>query len=188
MARTFNNIFVRGLTGAVGDQFIIRQTRSGRTIIANKPSFDPNREFTEPQKAQQEAFRQATSYAKFAKNEPVYINKAKGTTSTAYNLAVADWFGAPEVLEIDASNWTGESGQPIRIQATDNILVTRVLVVIKDANDTVLEQGEAVPSQTDGRWWIYTTKTLVNMTAAPQVAATAFDLPGHDSVMVWSNN
>ena len=93
MAKIHNNIFVRGLTGSVGDQFVIRQTRSGRTIIANKPMFDTNREFTEPQKAQQEAFRQATTYAKFARNHLVYVEKAKGTDVTPYNLAVADWFG-----------------------------------------------------------------------------------------------
>jgi len=60
MAEVFNNIFVRGLTGAVGDQFVIRRTRSGKTIIANKPRFDENREFTPAQKAHQNAFREAT--------------------------------------------------------------------------------------------------------------------------------
>src|SRR5215212_2937298 len=89
LARIFNNIFVRGLTGSVGDQFVIRKTRYGQTIIANKPMFDENREFTDPQKAQQEAFRQATNYAKFAKNQPVYVNLAKGTNVTGYNIAVA---------------------------------------------------------------------------------------------------
>ena len=32
MAEVYNNIFVRGLTGAVDDQFVIRRTRSGKTI------------------------------------------------------------------------------------------------------------------------------------------------------------
>jgi hypothetical protein len=53
MARVHNNIFVRGLSGAVGDQFVIRRTRSGKTIIANKPTFDENREFTESQICQE---------------------------------------------------------------------------------------------------------------------------------------
>src|SRR5687768_11530420 len=116
MARIKNNIFVRGLTGSVGDQFVIRQDRAGRTIIANKPMFDDNREFTPTQKTQQEAFRQATTYAKFAKEQEIYIAKAAGTPMTAYNVAVADWFREPQVLEIDTRGWTGEMGQTIRIK------------------------------------------------------------------------
>jgi hypothetical protein len=68
------------LTGAVSDQFIIRKTRYGQTIIANKPMFDENREFTDAQKAQQEAFRLATAYAKSAKNQPLYVNLQKEPT------------------------------------------------------------------------------------------------------------
>jgi hypothetical protein len=179
MAKIHNNIFVRGLTGSVGDQFVIRQTRSGRTIIANKPRFDENRVFTEPQKAQQEAFRQATSYAKFAKNQPLYVNKAKGTNITAYNLAVADWFGQPEVLDIDVNGWTGQIGETIRVKAQDNLQVTKVRMAISDGNGTVYEEGEAVQSELDGLVWTYTTTTVVPMTPAPRLDASAQDLPGN---------
>ena len=178
MARTFNNIFVRGLTGSVGDQFVIRRTRSGRTIIANKPSFDENREFTEAQKAQQEAFRQATVYAKVAKTQPIYIERAKASNGTSYNMAVADWFGKPEVLHIDAEGWSGEIGQTVKISAQDDTEVTRVKVVIHN-NGTILEQGEAVRSEVDGLMWTYVTTTQI--TAAPGLVldANAYDLPGN---------
>src|SRR5215213_1871804 len=105
MAKVYNNIFVRGLTGAVGDQFVIRKTKSGRTIIANKPMFDENREFTEAQQEQQKAFRKATVYAKVARTQPIYVERAKGTDQTPYNLAVADWFGRPKVLGIITGDW-----------------------------------------------------------------------------------
>ena len=95
MAKVRNNIFVRGLSGAIGDQFVIRTTRSGKTIIANKPRFDDQREFTEKQKTHQDAFREATTYARFAKTQALYIEMAKGSGSTAYNIAISDWFGAP---------------------------------------------------------------------------------------------
>lgn len=181
MAKTFNNIFVRGLTGSVGDQFVIRRTRSGRTIIANKPTFDSNREFTDSQKAQHDAFRQATTYAKFAKNQPVYVEKAQGTEITAYNLAVADWFGRPEVLGVDISSWTGQIGQEIRVNATDNVLVTRVRVVIRENNgsSTPIEEGEAIRSATDGLLWTYTTRTAIPMTPGTCLDVIAYDMPGH---------
>lgn len=178
MAQVYNNIFVRGLTGAVGDQFVIRRTRSGKTIIANKPKFDENREFTESQMAQQEAFRQATCYGKVAKTQPLYIEKAKATNSTSYNMAVADWFGKPQVLELNASGWTGQAGQTVRIKAQDDTQVTRVNVVIHN-NGTILEQGEAVRSESDGLLWTYVTTSQV--TAAPGLLldANAYDLPGN---------
>ncbi len=66
-------------------------------------------------------FTQATTYAKFAKNQPLYVNKAKATN---YNIAVADWFGQPQVLDLDIGGWTGAIGQTIRVKAQDNVMVT----------------------------------------------------------------
>ena len=147
MAKVHNNIFVRGLTGSVGDQFVIRKTRSGKTIIANKPRFDDNRKFTEKQKTHQDAFREATTYARFAQEQPVYIEMAKGTGSTAYNLAISDWFGAPKVLEINVDDWTGEIGQTIRVKARDKVMVARVTVVIRQPQHfaVFIEQNKIHP-------------------------------------------
>ena len=178
MAEAFNNLFVRGLTGAVGDQFVIRRTRSGKTIIANKPRFDKNREFSPSQKAHQNAFRQAARYAKAARTLPLYIERAKAANSTSYNMAVADWFGKPEILALDASGWTGAIGQTIRIKAQDDTKVTRVTVVIHN-NGAILEQGEAVPSGTDGSLWTYVTTTQVTPAQGILLDANAYDLPGN---------
>ena len=178
MAKVANNIFVRGLTGTIGDQFVIRKTRSGKTIVANIPSFDENREFTETQKEHQEAFRQATTYAKFAKNEEVYINKAKGTGATAYNMAVADWFLVPQVLDIDISDWTGQAGEIIRVKAKDDTKVTSVHLIFRNS-DIIVEEGDAVQSETDGLLWTYTTQTVVPNVSPLFLAATAKDLPGN---------
>ena len=181
MAKIHNNIFVRGLTGSVGEQFVIRQVRGGRTIIANKPVFNVNQIFTDPQKAQQEAFRQAINYAKFAKTQAVYVDKAKGTSATAYNVAVSDWFGQPEVLDINISGWTGQIGQTIQVKAKDSVGVTSVHVMIRESNGTAtaLEQGEAVQSALDSQMWNYTTTTLVPMTPGTRLDVSAQDLPGN---------
>ena len=56
---------------------------------------------------------------------------AAGTAATAYNLAVADYFGKPEILDIDISRWTGQAGQKIYIRAKDNFMVVRVRLVIR---------------------------------------------------------
>jgi hypothetical protein len=94
---------------------------------------------------------------------------------TAYNLAIADWFHAPEIREIDITAWHGGIGQSIRVQAADNVQVTQVNVVITDSAGAVLEQGAA--TRAEGLWWIYT--TTATATDGAQVLVTAQDLPGN---------
>jgi hypothetical protein len=187
MAKVHNNIFVRGLTGSVGDQFVIRKTRAGKTIVANKPEFDENREFSEAQIAQQDAFKKATGYAKGAKTQPMYVELAKGTDASAYNLAMKDWFTQPEILEVNTGGWTGGVGHTIRIRAQEEVQVSSVRVTIhQDGN--VLEAGEAAPSETDGLLWEYVTTTNLTGTPNLQLDATAFDLPGNVGAATVSLN
>ncbi len=183
MAKVRNNIFVRGLSGSLGEQFVIKQDKAGRTIVSVSPTFDPNRTYSEAQITQQNQFREAAAYAKDAKNEEVYVEKAIGTPMTSSNVAMADWFHAPEILELDVSAWHGEIGQIIRIKAVDDIQVTQVNVIITDGTGVVSEQGQAV--RADGLWWTYTTTAVaVNAT---RVVVTALDLPGHIAEMRWED-
>jgi hypothetical protein len=179
MAKVRNNIFVRGLSGAVGDQFVIKTTRSGKTIVANMPTFDADREFSEAQTSHQSAFREASAYAKSAKTQPVYVERAKATNSIPYNVAISDWFGKPQVLEIDVRDWSGQVGQQIRVRAQDNIQVASVQISIEDNDGTLFEAGEAV--QGDGLWWTYTTTSTVSQAAPRRVIAVVRDLPGNTS-------
>src|SRR5690349_12923493 len=117
MAKANNNIFVRNLTGYVGDQFVIRKGRGGETIVSNMPSFSEDRQFNENQLEHQDLFRHAILYAKTVKDDELYINKAAGTNMTPFNAAVADYFKKPQVLEIDASEWQGRAGNEIYVRA-----------------------------------------------------------------------
>jgi hypothetical protein len=167
MAKVHHPIFVRGVT------------RSGKTVIAHRPMFDDHRALTDARKSQQAALQEATTYAKFAENQKVYINMAKGTGATAYQIAIADWFGAPRVLQIDVDAWTGEIGQIIRVKARDNVKVARVMVVIQDVEQNVLEAGDAIRAEVGSVWWNYTTTSAITMTPFPTVEAIAWDLPGN---------
>lgn len=175
MAKVRENIVIQGLSGSLGDQLVIKIDKGGRTIVSVKPAFDEGREFTPAQQAQQQAFREATAYAKEAHEDEVYTTKAEGTAKSAYNVAVADWFHAPEILEIDLGGWDGQAGQPIRMRVQDDVQVERVTVVITDAADAVLEQGEA--SEEGALWWEYTTTAAAS--GSPKVIVSAEDLPGH---------
>jgi hypothetical protein len=83
---------------------------------------------------------------------------------TAYNFAVSDWWHAPEIHRIE------RRGKSIRVEATDNIQVTRIRVTILDEEGTVLQRGEA--TRTKGNWWRYTPQTH-----GRTIVAEAWDLP-----------
>ena len=175
MAKVFDNILIQGLTGSLGDQLVFRRGRRGQTIVSRRPVFAPDREFTASQKAHQQAFREATAYARSVQRDEFYLTQAKEKGRSPYNLAVADWFNKPQVLELDVSGWDGQAGQPIRIKATDDVGVTQVSVVISDGNGTVFEQGIAYPL--DGLWWSYVTTKPTN--GSRRVHVTALDRPGN---------
>jgi len=185
MAKVHNNIFVRGLTGAVGDQFVIRKGKNGETIVSNKPKFSDDRQFNQNQLDHQETFRHAIAYAQSVKDDELYIKKAAGTNMNPFNAAVADFFGEPRILEIDASEWQGQPGKVIWVQAEDDTLVTKVHVTISDQNGAVLEEGNA--QRAAALWWTYTANTQVAMEPKPHVLVTAFDQPGNSAEMVWEN-
>jgi hypothetical protein len=174
MANPYNPMIARGVT------------RSGKIVVADKPLFDDHRLRMSGKGSHREALRDAITFANFVETHEVYIHKAMELGTTPYNLAITDWFGSPKVLEIDVDDWTGEIGQTIRVKARDNVMVTRVTVVIRDLNENVLESGEAVPSAEDSAWWNYTAQSRINMTPFPIVEATAEDLPGNTDAFAIS--
>lgn len=183
MAKIRKNIIIQGFSGTLGDQLVIKQDKAGRTILAVPPTFDPDRTFSAAQLERQERFRDASTYAKDAKSETVYQQKAEGTPMNAYNVAMADWFHAPEVQEIDMENWNGAVGDIIRIKAVDDVQVNQVTVLITDSGGTVLEQGAA--TNAGSGWWTYTTQTEIS--GSPRVVASARDLPGNVAQLEWSD-
>lgn len=160
------------------EEFIVSKTRSGRKIVARKPSFDPRVKYSGKKNSMQEEVRHAVTYAEFAWEQPLYQSKAVGTSNTAYNLAVADYLGKPEVLDIDIRGWDHQVSQGILIRARDNFMILSVRLVIRNV-DEILEEGEAEQSPLDGLIWKYTTQTPVMRQPGIVLEAFAYDLPGN---------
>ncbi len=179
MANVNRNKFAGGWTGASGEPFVVHTTGSGKTILAGKPLFNDSLAYTERQPMHQAAVRDSALYACFAENQEEYIRKAQEIGTTAYTLAVADWYVAPRVIEINIDGWTGKAGEVIRVKARDNVMVARVRLVIRDSQGQILEMGEAVQAKAGGVWWNYATQSPVPLTPFPSVQAIAFDLPGN---------
>jgi hypothetical protein len=154
----------------------VYKTQSGKNLVTRKPTSDPQP--GGPKKSIQEEVRQAVTYAEFASDQPIYQCKAVGTLNSAYNLAVADFMGKPQVLDIDIHGWTGKAGQIILIKATDNFLVLSVRLVIREGQ-TILNDGEARQSELDSLIWRYKLQTPLERKPGLVLDAYAYDLPGN---------
>ncbi len=164
MAKVIRNSVMQGISGGVGN-LVFRQMPDGSTYVSAKPDFS-HRKFSEGQKEHQSRFQRAVAYARdAAKSQPIYGELAAGTIKSAYNFALSDWFNPPVINCIERRNGL------IRVEASDNVMVDRVVITILDGEGNVIEKGEAV--KVDERWWEY----AAGMEG--KVAAEAWDLAGN---------
>ncbi|MBE0670410.1 MAG: hypothetical protein IH588_07465 [Anaerolineales bacterium] len=150
MAKIQSNPVVRQIRGKIGS-LVFRQMPGGETYVSGVPNF-ARRKFSQGQKDHQSRFRQAAVYAReAAKTQPIYEELAKGTVMSAYNFALSDWFNPPVIHRIERKDGR------IRVEASDNVLVARVVVMILDDEGKVVEKKEAwkVDSSTrsGAEWW-----------------------------------
>src|SRR5437762_2183452 len=155
------NPILEGLRGKVGD-LVFRQ-RENQTVVARRPAqvHQPN---TPAQLAVREKFRQAAAYAKVAFANPairaVYAPKAKEKHLPVFALMVADFFKPPVIDEVDLSAYTGQTGQVIRVRATDDFEVTGVSVQMKEPETGEPIDGGNAEKASDGAW-VFTAQSTI---------------------------
>jgi hypothetical protein len=182
MAKSKGNVITFGLSGKVGDLLVFRQ-RDGQTIVA-KLAESPKKS-SEKQKEHRKLFQRATIYAKAAVEDPqlkglydAAAKKKKGIT--AYNVAVADFCHAPDIETVDLSDYTGMTGDEIRIIASDDFAVKSVHVSIKDVDGSTVEEGYA--SHGLGNLWTYIATQNNECLDGDKIVITASDIPGNITV------
>lgn len=185
MAIVKRNIIVEGLSGSLGGQLVFQRGRGGRTIVRAMPT-PSERPPTESQLTTRARFAQASAYARQAKDHAIYVEKARGTNKSAYNVAVADWFRPPDVVHIDLSQWHGGIGETLRMQVQDNVYVEHVNVLITDENGEMVETGSA-SAEANGIWWQYVT-TVDHPGGNAMVVVSASDLPGNEGSLEVSKD
>ena len=153
------------LSGKFGKDLVFRQMKDGTTVVAAMPDFT-DRVFSEEQLTQQSRFQQAVAYARLtSKSNPIYARLAAGTTKTAYNIAVSDWFNPPVI------RMAYRHHENIIVDATDDVQVAQVLVTIANEQGETIEQGEAV--QNGSSIWEYRISTQGS------IVVEAVDLAGN---------
>lgn len=166
-------------------------------LIMNNNFATPNEMLCEPLVFRKEAYETLTSSATLkqpklehfqqavlylcAKGEPVNVS---GLTN-ACNIIVADFFSAPNIKEVDMSEYKGVVSDPIRIRVTDNFKVKAVTVEIYSNMGTLIEQDDAV-IQPGNPYWIYMAKVSNPNIGGNKIIIKATDLPGNPITMVVS--
>jgi hypothetical protein len=145
---------------------VLRQMSDGTTIVS-RSSGSSRQKSSRAENAHQQRFQKAARYARWAaKVHPIYAQLSAGTRKTPYNLARSDWFNPPVIHEVRFTE------DKIRVQASDNVTVTKVVITILDEQGKLLEAGEATRQEED--WWEYT-PTIMGKT----IIVEAWDLPGN---------
>lgn len=184
MSESKNNPITFNMSGMFG-KLVVFRSRLGRTFASMRPKATTN-PISEEQQNHRTWFKDATTYAKTAIKDPevkkVYTDLA-GPFQNAYNVAVLDYSGIPEVKSIDVSAYTGTIGNKILVRAVDNCKVAKVHVVIKSSAGVTIEEGDAV-MQFNELDWLYTATKANSTPAGSTVNATVYDLAGNSSNLV----
>ncbi len=151
MAKVKFSKFLEYLRGKAGG-FVIRRRPDGTFIFSGAPTYKKNRG-TPKQKAHWQHVSEVTKEARvLARIHPIYAelaaeDVARGKWMSAYNFAFADCMKPPVIHRIERREGL------IRVQATDNIGITKVRVTVTDENGKTLESGNAI--RAEGDWWEY---------------------------------
>jgi hypothetical protein len=179
MAESKKNDVILGMSGKFGEMFVFRQ-KDGKTIASRAPG-PRTAEPTSGQQAVRSKFQLAVLYGKtIMADEPTkqaYKDRAAPGQS-AYNVAIADFFQAPNIVEVDLSQYTGQTGQRIRIRVTDDFEVTSVALTIHNQDGTLQEEGDAVQSE-NKLDWIYTTNSANASLSGDKITIMATDTPAN---------
>lgn len=181
MTQVILNGTIKGLRGKIGN-LIFRQLPDGTTVVSEAQPKKTRRQKKRAklkrsprQQAHNDRFEEASAYAKAFQSHPVYVELAAvAPMKTAYNFALSDWWHAPKIHRIEQRDGR------ILVEATDNVLVTKVRVTALDEEGKVLEKGEAV--RREGDWWEF-----ISNTEGKSIIAEAWDLPGHKTKFVASS-
>jgi hypothetical protein len=179
MAESKNNMVIQGFTGKLGDQLVFRQV-AGKTIASKAPGARQG-EPTEKQVAVRDRFQRAVLYGRSVLADPAAkqaYSDAAPNGQSAYNVAIADFFQAPDIMEIDVSSYTGQVGEIIKVKVTDDFKVKAVRLSIQNDDGSLLEEGNAVQLGNSADWTYTATATNSSLTG-DKITVTATDNPAN---------
>lgn len=183
MATNTENVVMFGTKGMFAQQMVIRR-RGNKLVYCKKPGIY-DKIPTEGQQAVRDRFREASQYAKLALADETMkaaYKAAAKTGQSAYNVALADAFRAPEIKGVDSSTYTGLPQSVITIRVEDDFRVQSVYVTILDTGGAIVEEGPAV-NTAQGPIWSYTAVNTLATLPGSTIKVQATDLPGNAVIL-----
>ena len=183
MAKVDLNPIFDTVRGKVGD-LVLR--RYGDSVVMGRAS-EPRQPLSAAQLAHLEHFRAATRYGNLALLDPDlrarYTAAARQRSLPVFAVMVADYFHAPSILSVDATEYTGQAGSRVKVLADDDFEVAGVKVVIATApasgTPQVVEQGAAVETPVDSGRYYYTATQAAPANTPLRITVSVTDRPGN---------
>lgn len=182
MAKSTDNIVLKGASGTIADMLTLTKKRSGAIILGKKrgaSSVPP----TNPQLEGRRRFKLSIQYAKAAILDPVMkaaYQALAGPDQSAFNMAFKDAFKPPVVESITTNSYQGAVGGTLLVRALDDFKVAAVTVSIRTAAGAIVEEGNAV-LQSNTMDWLYTATAANAALAGTVITAIAVDTPGNET-------
>src|SRR5579862_3022139 len=119
MAKRRINPSLGDITGKIGN--LVHYNRKGKVLVRRAPT--RTKPATPPERNNQNRFRLAQIFAEAvlqdARQRARYTQAAAGLDASAQNMAVSDFYHAPNLSEVDLSTYTGRAREFIRIRAEE---------------------------------------------------------------------
>ena len=180
MAKIKLNPVFEQMRGQIGE--LVFKHYGDEVIVARKPDLSGVTP-TAAQVAAQARFREAVLYGKMVVADPatkmLYDAVARDAGKPMFSLAVADFYHAPEVTEVDLSSYGGAAGDEIVVYATDDFGVNAMALTLADADGNPLEQGPAVETPAGSGRWVYPATADVAGGTTVRLTVTVNDRPGN---------
>ena len=173
MAKIKLNPVFEQMRGQIGE--LVFKHYGDEVVVARKPDLS-GVEPTTAQIAAQARFREAVLYGKMVVADPatktLYQAAARAEGKPMFSLAVADFYHAPEVTEVDMSNYG------VDWQKTPDGKFAMVLA-LADADGNPLEQGPALETPAGSGRWVYLVTVAVAAGTTVRLTVTVNDRPGN---------
>ena len=181
MARANKNVILSHLSGTIGNQVTVRNY-GDRTIVSQKQQ-KTKIKATEKQKVARMSFQDAAERARMLMEDPDIkaLYQAAATPGVnAYNIALKDAYHAPEIISINTDNYRGKTRDTITVRAYDAFRVFRVTVAIYNADNVLVEEGNALINR-NAKDWTYTATSDHPGAKGSIVRVMAEDIPGNET-------
>lgn len=178
-----NPLFAQ-MSGKMG-KLVFKTSKNGEITISKLPEKSKALP-SEAQLARRQSFAKASEYVASVQADETarlfYKDLARRRKTTVRALCMGDYLNPPTIPVLDASDYKGRVGDPIFIQACDDVGVVAVHVRLTRADGTPIENGKGVELGAGARHWQYRATVAVPLGTEIFISADALDRPGHRAV------